>query len=341
MTTRRATGCLIGMALGDALAAPVEFSDIQSIRQHFPPDGPQSPMGDPARVTDDTQMALAVGEALFQCDVPPSPDQFEAALRAEFIKWANSPDNTRAPGKTCMRACRRLARGIAWQQATVAGSKGCGANMRVAPVPLYCRAHGVDAAMCAALAQFQAALTHGHPTGLAAADLTSRCITVLAHGEMIAGLVDNLRDYARAQRRAYHHTWLGTLWQQPGTTSPQDFIARGWDECLDVLDRLAAALDDPDRETDPCLQTGAGWIAEEAFATGLLCFLLFPDDPVAALRRAALTSGDSDSIACLTGAFAGAHHGMGRWPQDWTERIEYRQRLTGFGAAWDTTPHDN
>lgn len=76
---------------------------------------------------------------------------------------------------------------------------------------------------------------------------------------------------------------------------------------------------------DPCRLTGAGWIAEEAFATGLLCFLLYPDDPVAAIRRAAVTSGDSDSIACLTGAFAGAHLGLEAWPVEWIGRIEYRE----------------
>ena len=32
-------------------------------------------------------------------------------------------------------------------------------------------------------------------------------------------------------------------------------------------------------------------------------FLLFVDEPVTAIRRAACTSGDSDSIACLAGAF--------------------------------------
>jgi ADP-ribosylglycohydrolase len=67
----------------------------------------------------------------------------------------------------------------------------------------------------------------------------------------------------------------------------------------------------------------------------LLCFLLFPDDPVAAIRRAALTSGDSDSIACLTGAFAGAYHGLAAWPADWIERIEYHDELAAMGRAWD------
>lgn len=106
-------------------------------------------------------------------------------------------------------------------------------------------------------------------------------------------------------------------------------------ECLQVLDRLDAALAAPDVEADPCLATGEGWVAEEAFGTGLLCFLLLPDDPVAAVRRAACSSGDSDSLACLTGAFAGAHHGEAAWPADWVERIEHRDELLEFGALWD------
>lgn len=60
-----------------------------------------------------------------------------------------------------------------------------------------------------------------------------------------------------------------------------------------------------DHTSDPCQQTGASRVAEEALTTGLLCFLLYPNDPVAAIRRATVPSGDSDSIACLTGTFAG------------------------------------
>lgn len=105
---------------------------------------------------------------------------------------------------------------------------------------------------------------------------------------------------------------------------------------MGVLDRLDAALDQADRSHNPCRITGEGWIAEEAFATGLLCFLLFPDDPLAALRRAAVSSGDSDSIACLAGAFADASHGLSAWPADWLARIEYRDRLARLGSAWDS-----
>ena len=123
--------------------------------------------------------------------------------------------------------------------------------------------------------------------------------------------------------------------QRAGISSPEEFIARGWNECLEVLDRLERALRQPDRDSDPCLSTGEGWVAEEAFATGLLCFLLFPDDPQAAIRRAAVTSGDSDSIACLTGAFAGAYHGFAVWPREWVKRIEYAGRLAMLGSCWD------
>ncbi len=54
---------------------------------------------------------------------------------------------------------------------------------------------------------------------------------------------------------------------------------------------------------------------------------------VAAVRRAATTSGDSDSIACLAGAFAGATCGLDAWPEDWRRRIEYRDQLDALAAA--------
>lgn len=329
--TDRAAGCLFGSALGDALAAPVEFiRSAAEITRRFPPDGPTAPQGDPARVTDDTQLALAVGEALLEAGRPFTAASLEGPLRAAFIAWKRSPENDRAPGLTCMRACEGLERGLPWTTATVTGSKGCGANMRVAPVGILA---GVNGDTRAALAQFQAALTHDHPTALAASDLTARAIADLLDGAAPAALPARLRDYALSQHAVYHADWLGTLWQAAGAASPETYIARGWDECLAILDRLDAALAAPDRAIDPCLLTGEGWIAEEAFATGLLCFLLYPADPLAALRRASVTAGDSDSIACLTGAFAGAHLGLAAWPADWLARIEYRDRLAAVSAG--------
>jgi ADP-ribosylglycohydrolase len=52
------------------------------------------------------------------------------------------------------------------------------------------------------------------------------------------------------------------------------------------------------------------------------------------VRRAAYSSGDSDSIAALAGALAGARHGVGAWPAAWVEAVEHRERLVALGAAW-------
>jgi ADP-ribosylglycohydrolase len=210
--------------------------------------------------------------------------------------------------------------------------------MRVQPVGLLPDAE-CDEDTRAALAQFQAALTHGHPTGLAASDLTAFAVHDLARGGDPGGLPSRMREYAVSQRTNYREEWLGPLFYAR-SERPEEFMSRGWDECLGVLDRLDAALAAPERyplsgDADPCEATGDGWIAEEALATGLLCFLLYPDEPVTALRRAALTRGDSDSLACLTGAFAGAHHGIGAWPAEWVERIEYRDRLQALADRWD------
>ncbi|HEY7418403.1 MAG TPA: ADP-ribosylglycohydrolase family protein [Ktedonobacteraceae bacterium] len=332
-----ASGCLFGLAFGDALGAETEFLSIDEILRHFPPDGPSHPAGNPAQVTDDTQMTLAVGKALLEAARPYTAATLEQPLRKAFIEWNLSPENDRAPGITCMQACDRLAEGLDWYKATVISSKGCGANMRVAPVGLLPLGEdGVNMETRAAIAQFQAALTHGHPTALAAADVTATAIADLAEGGDPAGLPQRLRAYARSQRTHYHEQWLHLLWQQAIVfTSPDEYIAHGWDECLRALERLEQAVQIGDRASDPCQQTGAGWVAEEALVTGLLCFLLYPEDPVAAVRRAAVSSGDSDSIACLTGAFAGAYHGLAAWPAEWQEQIEYRDQLISLGNSWD------
>ncbi|AEV81121.1 crystallin [Actinoplanes sp. SE50] len=328
---RAASGSMFGLAYGDALGKPTEFMDYSAIVSRYGPAGPRQLHGEPALVTDDTQMALAVGEALLEVRVP-TPGRLEPVLRRRFMAWAYSPENDRAPGMTCLRSIGALADGRPWIQATQTGSKGCGANMRVTPVGLV---PGLTDDQRAGIAQLQAGMTHGHPTALAASELTAYAVHWLRGGLAPAHLLGALRDRCDEQRKIYRGEWLGELWRRPLVDSPEEFIARGWDECAAALDAVAAGLATGSSEGDPCLVTGAGWIAEEALATALYCYLISPDEPVAVLGRAAASSGDSDSIACLAGAFAGAALGLGAWPAGWQTQIEYADRLLKLGTTWD------
>ncbi|WP_329036014.1 ADP-ribosylglycohydrolase family protein [Streptomyces sp. NBC_00178] len=332
-TKQAATGALTGLALGDALGFPTEFNDVPAILAKCGP-WRQMRLPKPAFVTDDTQMTLALGRGIRTAMDRGllTPQRLVRPVREEFVDWYHSPDNNRAPGRTCMTACRLLDGDRPWQEASQTGSKGCGANMRVAPVGLV---PGLSEEQRSGAAQLQAALTHGHPTALAASDLMARAVFLLAQGAEPTGLVGQLRSYAYENGGRYPERWLGDLWRHAGAPSPEAYIRPGWDECQTALARVQEALRHPSPETDPCERTGDGWIAEEALATALHCFLLFPEEPVTALRRAACTRGDSDSLGCLTGALAGAHLGADAWPKEWSERIEYRSDLLSLAALWD------
>jgi ADP-ribosylglycohydrolase len=327
MTSLTAAGSLFGLAFGDALGKPVEFRRYQEIVAVFGPGGPTE-LPDPALVTDDTQMALAVGWALHDATTI-EPEPLAAELTTRFVAWLGSPDNNRAPGNTCLAACESLLRGVRWQEASIIGSKGCGANMRVTPVGLIPE---VDLDTLAGVAQLQAGLTHGHPAALAASELTAR---LLRDGAPLAELPGLLRQRCTEQRTTYRGDWLGDLWKLSHMDNPQDFIARGWDECARAVDDLIDALSSPDDGGDVCRQTGEGWIAEEALASALHAALRHPQDPVTAIARAAATNGDSDSIACLAGAFHGTAHGLSAWPAEWVDRIEYADQLATLAAVWD------
>ncbi|WP_420000329.1 ADP-ribosylglycohydrolase family protein [Streptomyces boninensis] len=335
MNRRPATGALLGLALGDALGYPTEFSKVSTIEADHGP-WRKLPLPDPAIVSDDTQMTLALARGLRAAMARGylAPKRLVRPVREEFVEWSRSPANNRAPGHTCMAACRILAQEQRpWSDAAQMESKGCGANMRVAPIAL---APGLSDEQRSGAAQLQAVLTHGHPTALAASDLTAYAVRSLAEGAEPGELIGLLRAYAEDSRRRYRDVWLGDFWRAAPLRSGADFIEMGWEDCLKALGWLEGAVRHADVERDPCTYTGEGWVAEETLVTGLLCFLLVPGEPVLALRRAACSSGDSDSIACLTGAFAGAYYGAAAWPEEWVRRVEHREELMGLGEEWDT-----
>ena len=69
----RLTGCMLGGAVGDALAAPVEFMSLPNIRAQFGSAGvtDYAPgYGRIGAVTDDTQMPLWTADGLLRAECP-------------------------------------------------------------------------------------------------------------------------------------------------------------------------------------------------------------------------------------------------------------------------------
>lgn len=359
----RRRGVMFGLAYGDALGRPTEFMKAPALAKFGSPFRKAVGLNRPDQgiVTDDTQMSIAVARAAITRGRP-TPELMTSQFVSAFILWQADPkslDGRRAPGATCMGAVSALKRNPSqWLLATRPDSKGNGANMRVAPLALRTDWTWDE---LAGAAQLQAAITHGHPTALAAAELTAVAVRLLLEGfaTPTKTLISHLLSYAVDQRSRYHGDWLGHLWEgatvrqpQPKparlswwedaegsvislpalelprgqkAASPREFIERGWDEMIDALSRIIGAVRDP--RQDPCDVAGGGWVAEQALAAALHTLLCFPGDPTNALRRAAFTDGDSDSIASITGALAGAAYGLRAFPSHWIPNLEYRFEL--------------
>jgi ADP-ribosylglycohydrolase len=168
-TSDRARGMMLGLAIGDALGSPVEFTDLDKIKKTYGARGIRDYIRDTGMFTDDTQMSMSVAEALIEAGRLPLEGLMEAVAR-RFIEWYESPDNFRSPGVSTKLACRRLLEGIPWRLAGDKGSKGCGSVMRTAPVGFYYRD---DMARLREAAHNIGLATHWQPTADAACVLRS------------------------------------------------------------------------------------------------------------------------------------------------------------------------
>lgn len=322
---------LLGGALGDALGYSREFVHMDSILQALPaedwrradftnaPASRRETRGY-AEISDDTQMTIATARAILSTDrTDPSAQQVSDALIQAYVTWSNHPDNTRAPGGACMSACRLLAKGFDWQDATGIDAMGCGANMRVAPIAL-CSDYGPRTARD--IAQLSSVITHAHPGAVAATALTADAIRAAQQGYTGTGLLDLLLTQCTPGMTNYYPHWvLGDLWEQSEYTSPEAYMNAGYEICARYLHRAAAALGRGwAGQTDPCIITGEAWTAPEALAGAVLCAAGLWDNPVEILQRAACSNGDSDSLAAIAGSIRGA--GGAEWPQEWVDHLE-------------------
>lgn len=322
------SGALYGGMIGDALGYPREFyglagnlkkvgGDWRNADYHnvFTPTGFYDSKGN-SLISDDTQMTLAVGQAVREAFNPgeqyQNPLAYAQTLQRAFVEWYWHPDNDRAPGNACMSACRQLARSQPWQKATDYNAMGCGANMRVAPIAflplgLYERS---------GLSMLSSAITHAHPTAMLSAAMTTEAIYLSAQGHTGMDLGAELSSDMVALSMMDWSDWVGEHWSE-----------QRWAEAFETMYltlenvRLTLLLG---WEGDPCEKLGQGWTAPEAFGTALFTALRWWDEPLDVVKRAAISNGDSDSIASIAGQIRGAA-GVS-WGDEWVRPLEYSPR---------------
>ena len=172
----RALGAYLGLAVGDALGAPVEFLTAREIAQrgtHREMTGGGWLRLKPGQVTDDTEMSLCLGRAWLEAG------GWDARCAAEHLAaWLK-----RHPidvGNTCRRGIRRYMLEGTLQGPMSDGDGGNGAAMRILPLALA--TFGDDAALVR-IALAQAHLTHHHPLSDAATLTLGRMLHALLAGQ--------------------------------------------------------------------------------------------------------------------------------------------------------------
>ena len=294
MSSDRAAAILYGLALGDALGAPVEFFTLPQIHAEYGTHGIQEPPN-PALYTDDTQMTLALTDGLLDAGLDTPIDAQMQAVGSRFIDWLNSPDNDRAPGRTCISGVERYESGIRWDQAGLDHSKGCGSAMRVAAIGYF---YQHDETRLREVASSSSVITHRHPTAIAAAVAAAYAVKLALDGVPVGQFIPRIMQFT-------------------------DAMSDEMDAALYRVGHVGAWADE-----EAALQhIGQGWVGEEAVALALYCIIRYPDDYTACMRRAANTNGDSDSIACIAGGIMSARLGFEAIPSTWRSRCENRDYL--------------
>lgn len=193
----RALGAYLGLAVGDALGATVEFLTRGEIAARHGVHRRMIGGGwldlRAGQVTDDTEMALALGRVLVAhggWDLPAACEAFANWLRGGPIDVGN----------TVRRGIRRYMTQGTLQTPPNEGDAGNGACMRTLPVALATL--GDDAALVRWSLE-QAHITHNHPLSDAATVALSRMVHALA-GRGDAAAARGLANRLVEEHRPFH-----------------------------------------------------------------------------------------------------------------------------------------
>jgi poly(ADP-ribose) glycohydrolase ARH3 len=272
----RFQGCLLGLAVGDALGGRFEARSAESIRERFVStealiDYPQ----DELWYTDDTQMTIGVAETLAE-----HGSVVEEHLCASFV--ANY-----VPSRGYGRGARAVLDAMEDHQdhrAVAAeyfpgGSFGNGAAMRVAPVGLFFRD---DPKRIWEQARLSALPTHTRPLGIEGAQLLALAVAWCSSADRFD------RD---------------------------DYFTRLLTACTSNEYRERLELAQNTRSTQDLSQLGNRIEALYSVPTAIASFALTPDSYEETIAQTIFLGGDTDTLAAMSGALSGAFLGFERLPK--------------------------
>jgi ADP-ribosyl-[dinitrogen reductase] hydrolase len=284
----RFTGCLFGLAAGDALGTAVEFQSPGS----FPPVRDMRGGGpfqlQPGQWTDDTSMALCLAESLVECHGFDPADQMLRYLRWWRRGHLSSTGRCFDIGSTVRAALESFERTAQpFSGPTGARTAGNGSLMRLAPVPLYFASEPREAIERAGESS---RTTHGAPAAVDAC-------------RYFAGLLlGALREEPKERILEELFCPIPGHWKQNRLDSAVEAVAAG-----SFKRKEPPALRGTGYVVD-CLES-ALWAFHRAgsFEEGCLLAVNLGDD--------------ADTTGAVYGQLAGAYYGLQAIPAGWREKI--------------------
>ncbi len=180
MTTDRARGALLGLAIGDALGAQHEFDPRGAKVDRFTGGGPWDLK--PGQWTDDTSMALCLALSLIERKGFDANDQM-----ARYVQWykhgyMSSTGECFDIGGTTRRALDRyIETGDPWQGRSHPTNQANGCIMRLVPIPMWLHAETESAVTY--YSRKSALTTHGGPQCTHATDLFGLMLHAALNGK--------------------------------------------------------------------------------------------------------------------------------------------------------------
>ena len=282
-------GCLLGVAVGDALGACREGremarrGEVESLVEKL----------ESLTYTDDTHMTIGVAESLVESK------GFDGGHMAQtFIKnYEAEPWRGYGPGPP--RIFRMIRAGEPWYSAASklykGGSFGNGSAMRVAPVGLL---YSTDPARLREIACESSVLTHSHELGKEGAALEAYAVALAIN--------------TPADREVDREIFIEQLYNFAQHPLYRQKIA-----CFKEL------LGEEDRARVVSV-LGNGIEALNSVPTAIYSFLRQPKSYQDCVLYTISLGGDTDTIAAMAGAISGAHLGVEAIPDRWRARLENR-----------------